>query len=332
MNPLFSIVVPVYNSEIYLKDCVSSVLKQSVDRFELILVDDGSTDSSGILCDNYQKIDSRVRVVHKENGGHTSARCMGMKNSTGDYIIFLDSDDQLSAHALEVFEEEIAAHAPDIIVIDEYIAENGVHIIPEIGSGYYDLSQHKRTIMEALIMRSDGTFVIPKCLSGKAFRRSCIYDAQLSVPEDVLMGEDGAAFIKAALSAQSLSVNLNASYIVHQRDTSVSRTGDSLACRRLVSLAHFYQTLPQINEDASIGEQVNRLIVWQLYTAVKFLIYAGCDNMYIKEEIDAALAEETIGRAFVDSARSTAGRLRLKRHLLKRKWIEIIKRLIVKSN
>ena len=327
MNPLFSIVVPVYNSELYLKDCVSSVLNQSADRFELILVDDGSTDSSGILCDNYQKTDSRVHVLHKENGGHTSARCMGMKYSTGEFIIFLDSDDQLSAHALEVFEEEIAAYAPDIIVIDEYIAETGKHIIPEIDGGYYELSQHKRMIADALIMRSDGTFVIPKSLSGKAFRRSCIYNAQLSIPEDVLMGEDGAAFIKAALSAQSLSVNLAASYIVHQHEASVSRTGDSLACRRLVSLARFYQTLPQIDEDAGIREQVNRLIVWQLYTAVKFLIYAGCDNVYIKEEINAALAEETIGRAFVDSARSTAGRLRLKRLLLKYKWIEIIRRI-----
>ena len=319
--------MPVYNSERDLDDCVCSVLNQTFDRFELILVDDGSTDSSGMLCEHYRKADHRVRVFHKENGGHTSARCMGMKNSTGEYIVFLDSDDQLSAQALEVFESEIAAHAPDIIIIDEYIAENGVHLIPEIENGYYDLSRQNHTILDALIMRSNGTFVIPKCLSGKTFRRSCIYDAQLSVPEDVLMGEDGAAFLKAALSAQSLSVNLNASYIVHQRETSVSKTGDSLACRRLVSLARFYQSLPQIDEIASIREQVSRLIVWQLYTAVKFLIYAGCDNAYINGEIDAALAEETVSRAFADSAHLTAGRLRLKRLLLKYRWIDIIRRI-----
>lgn len=327
MNPFFSIVVPVYNSERDLKDCVSSVLDQSFDGFELLLVNDGSTDSSGMLCEQYRKADDRVRVFHKENGGHTSARCMGLKNSTGEFVIFLDSDDQLSAHALAVFKEEIDAHDPDVIVIDEYIAENGVHLIPEIDNGYYDLSEHKRTIINSLIMRSDGTFVIPKSLSGKAFRRSCIYDAQLSVPEDVLMGEDGAAFIKAVLSARTLSVNLGASYIIHQREASVSRTGDSLACRRLVSLARFYQTLPKIDEDPCIREQVNRLIVWQMYTAVKYLIYAGCNNADIRAEVDAALSEETVGRAFADSAHSTAGRLSLKRLLLKHKWIEIIRRI-----
>lgn len=326
MNPLFSIVVPVFNSERDLADCVSSVLEQSYDGFELLLVDDGSTDSSGMLCENFQKADPRVRVFHKENGGHTSARCMGMRNSRGEYIVFLDSDDELSVHALKVFAEAIAAHGPDIIVLDEYIAETGQHLIPEIGSGYYDLSRHRHTIIDSLIMRRDGTFVIPKSLSGKAFRRSCIFDAQLSVPEDVRMGEDGAAFIKAALSARSLSIDLGASYIIHQRAASVSRTGDRLACRRLVSLARFYQTLPQIDADAGIRAQVDRLIVWQLYTAVKFLIYAGCDDAYIKSEIDAAMAEETVCRAFAASARTTTGRLKMKRLLLKHKQIGIIRR------
>ena len=89
----FSIIIPVYNVEKYLKECVDSVLNQTFCDFELILVNDGSTDQSGAICDEYAKTDSRIKVFHKENGGQSSARNMGVKNATGKYAVFLDSDD-----------------------------------------------------------------------------------------------------------------------------------------------------------------------------------------------------------------------------------------------
>ena len=91
--PEFSIIVPIYNVEKYLETCVESVLKQTYPNFELILVDDGSPDSCGSLCDKYQKADCRVNVIHKENGGLSSARNAGLKVAIGNYVIFLDSDD-----------------------------------------------------------------------------------------------------------------------------------------------------------------------------------------------------------------------------------------------
>lgn len=89
----FSVVVPVYNVEAYLKDCVDSILGQTFPDFELILVDDGSKDSSGALCDAYAATDSRVTVIHKENGGQSTARNAGVRAAKGTYILFLDSDD-----------------------------------------------------------------------------------------------------------------------------------------------------------------------------------------------------------------------------------------------
>lgn len=89
----FSVIVPVYNVEKYIAQCVESVLTQNYEDFELILVDDGSTDASGKICDHFAASDSRIQVIHKKNGGASDARNAGIKAATGDYLLFLDSDD-----------------------------------------------------------------------------------------------------------------------------------------------------------------------------------------------------------------------------------------------
>ncbi len=92
-SPLISIIVPVYNTEKYLDQCIQSVLAQTYTNWELLLIDDGSTDSSGAICDRYAEQDSRIRVFHKPNGGVSSARNLGLDNARGEWITFVDSDD-----------------------------------------------------------------------------------------------------------------------------------------------------------------------------------------------------------------------------------------------
>lgn len=96
---LISVIVPVYNVEAYLSRCVDSILDQSYDNLEVILVNDGSTDTSGAICDAYAAKDSRIRVIHKENGGLSSARNTGIDAATGEYLTFVDSDDWIEAEA-----------------------------------------------------------------------------------------------------------------------------------------------------------------------------------------------------------------------------------------
>lgn len=91
--PEFSIIVPIYKVEKYLEICIDSIIGQSFCDFELILVDDGSPDTCGEICDRYSSSDTRVKVVHKENGGLSSARNAGLDIATGKYVIFIDSDD-----------------------------------------------------------------------------------------------------------------------------------------------------------------------------------------------------------------------------------------------
>ena len=95
MKPVISIIVPIYNVEKYLPRCIESILNQSFKEFELILVDDGSSDNSGKICDIYAEKDERVKVIHKENGGVSSARNAGVKASNGEYIGFVDPDDYI---------------------------------------------------------------------------------------------------------------------------------------------------------------------------------------------------------------------------------------------
>lgn len=102
-SPRFSIIVPVYNSESYLDQCIQSILNQSYQNFELLLVNDGSFDTSGEICENYAELDSRVRVYHKPNGGVSSARNLGLDYACGEWIVFCDSDDWVFSSWLSNF-------------------------------------------------------------------------------------------------------------------------------------------------------------------------------------------------------------------------------------
>lgn len=114
-SPFFSIIVPVYNVSQYLKRCIDSILSQLYGDFELLLVDDGSTDDSGRICDEYAKKDNRIKVFHKKNGGVSSARNKGIDEARGKYVVFVDSDDYiLKDRLLQIM--RLSDNNPDMIV------------------------------------------------------------------------------------------------------------------------------------------------------------------------------------------------------------------------
>jgi len=118
---LFSILVPVYNSEQYLKECFESVLQQSGEDFELVLVDDGSTDDGGRICDSYQtQYPDRVRVIHQKNSGLILARRAGIRAAKGEYCMFLDADDAYEPECLSSVREVIEQTAADIVIFNNY--------------------------------------------------------------------------------------------------------------------------------------------------------------------------------------------------------------------
>lgn len=114
MNELISVVIPVYNVEKYLSKCIESILNQTYKKLEIILVDDGSSDLSRNICDEYCKKDIRIKVIHKENGGLSDARNVGILNATGKYICFIDSDDYIEKNMLELLYLDIKNNDSDI--------------------------------------------------------------------------------------------------------------------------------------------------------------------------------------------------------------------------
>lgn len=124
-NPILSIIVPVYNVEQYLSRCIDSILSQSFTDFELLLVDDGSTDGSGSICDTYAEKDARIRVFHKDNGGVSSARNVGLDNAKGEWIYFMDSDDELKANGLKIMADCISDDVDMVLAGFEEYYEDG---------------------------------------------------------------------------------------------------------------------------------------------------------------------------------------------------------------
>ena len=109
-NPLISIIVPVYNVEKHISECIESLLNQTYQNLEIVLVDDGSTDESGKICDKFAQKDNRIKVYHKPNGGVSSARNYGLEKATGKYISFCDSDDQMTSQMIEKLFNALQEH------------------------------------------------------------------------------------------------------------------------------------------------------------------------------------------------------------------------------
>lgn len=127
----FDIIIPVYNVKNYLEECLRSVLQQSFRDFQVILVDDGSTDGSGALCDGFAAQDNRVRVVHKTNGGASSARNLGLAEARGEYILFLDADDYLLSPAvLESLAQRLTRTKADVLIYDSVKEKDGKQEAP----------------------------------------------------------------------------------------------------------------------------------------------------------------------------------------------------------
>lgn len=188
---MISVIVPVYNAEQSLCRCIDSILAQSYADFELLLVDDGSLDNSGLICDGYTAKDRRVRVFHKANGGVSSARNMGLDNARGEHITFCDADDYVDTEWLAVYGDAITREVDFAIQGIYHIKNNGEletkKLNPYIGTTIDD----KRNLIVQLI--SMGVYGYPVT---KLFRRQIIEDYHIRFDEKSAFREDEQFFSK----------------------------------------------------------------------------------------------------------------------------------------
>lgn len=194
---MISIIVPVYNVEKYLRKCLDSILSQTYSDFELLLIDDGSKDQSGVICDEYAVKDSRIRVFHKENGGVSSARNLGIEQAKGEWITFIDSDDWVDADYLANFTMD-----SDLCVQGYYCGERLCRYDDDYVESHVGAIYMKRGYVQG-----------PYC---KLFMVSIILNNQIRFDEKLSYGEDILFLMQYSLCSQSMRVTSACSYHYQQ--------------------------------------------------------------------------------------------------------------------
>lgn len=186
MGPTVSIIVPVYNAEATIRRCVDSILDQKYSDFELLLVDDGSTDASGAICDAYAARDGRVRVFHQENSGVSAARNWALDHASGDYLQFLDSDDWIIPDATGLLVRAAQEHGCDMVISDFYrvVGEKVAHKGDIGDEGVLGREQYAAHMMEN---PADFYYGV---LWNKLYRRAIVEEHHLRMDQDIRWCED----------------------------------------------------------------------------------------------------------------------------------------------
>ena len=174
-NSLISIIVPVYNVEKYLEKCVESIINQTYKNLQIILVDDGSKDNSGKICDEFKLKDDRIEVIHKTNGGLSDARNAGLKIAKGDYIGFVDSDDYVEKDMFETFLSLIEKYNADISIVSYYEFENGKFVEKDYTNELIKMNSLEG-LKQILIDKK-----IPNYSCNKLFKRNLFNDIKFPV-------------------------------------------------------------------------------------------------------------------------------------------------------
>jgi len=209
-NPKVSVIVPIYNREKYIARCIDSILRQTFMNFELILVDDGSKDRSLAICEEYAKKDERIVVLHKENGGVSSARNLGIDKARGKWICFVDSDDYVTEYYIQHLAELVGKYEDDSALFVSGILRDG-KIAKALENKIYKVSELK-----------DGIIVHNGPVS-KLFRQSIIKDNDIRFPVGITSGEDFVFTVNYLLYVNIMVTTAHYDYIYYLSETSVTR-------------------------------------------------------------------------------------------------------------
>lgn len=265
--PELSIIVPIYNGEEYLKRCVDSILAQDFTNFELILVDDGSTDCSLDICREYEQKDSRVVVFHKENAGLVAARKSGVSLAKGNYIGFVDCDDYIDKNMYSDLMASAEKDASDIVVsniILEY-AKSSKIVKNMISDGCYNREALKQIVIPKMLTYSGFvTFGIIPGAVVKIFRREILERALPLVSDNLNIGEDVAITAHGFMHANSVSVIETAAYHYIQHDESMIHTFNPNKFEYILNL---YNCLSKV-ENSDYQKQLPLYMSFLFYTII----------------------------------------------------------------
>lgn len=271
MGISFSIIIPVYKVEKYLEQCVNSVLNQTYKNFEIILVDDGSPDECPKICDRYAQKNSRVKVVHKENGGVSDARNLGMSYAFGDYIIFIDGDDfWKNSDVLHHISKRVQLTNPDVLnFLHEKFYENNNSFVPyQIFNDSMPIIKNKEQQLDYLT--SNSLYISSPW--NKVIRTNIAKDNKFIKG---MLSEDIEWCARLLCKANSFDFFNEVLYCYRQREGSITKTCTQKNCDD-VKKAIFYCLKYAGNCDKNIKEYIYRYTAYQFSTFVA--IQAMTDN------------------------------------------------------
>lgn len=229
--PKVSIIVPVYKAEKYLHRCVDSILSQFFINWELILVDDGSPDRSGAICDEYAQKDDRIRVIHKENGGVSSARNVALDNMKGEWVMFVDADDWINIKCLQTCVDVVTKNNLDAVQF------GFVMVFPDGSEKYICESNTDANNPEKYL--KDNSYNV--CVWGGLYKRSIIIENSLKFDESLKLAEDQLFVLSFIKHAKKLQYLAEPFYYYYQNPNSATHTQKSTelikTCRALAEFS-----------------------------------------------------------------------------------------------
>lgn len=232
-NILFSIIVPIFNVSAYVRKCIESIVNQTYQNLDIILVDDGSTDDSGDICDKYADKDSRIRVVHKKNGGLVSARKAGINVAEGVYSLYVDGDDWIEEDYIEIVSKHVI-NKPDAIISLGHTREYSGNQIINYSEGtdtehrFYSGSEIEKIIIENFIpLDKFFSSPIPNCIWCYVCKTEVLRLCQNMINDSITMAEDLACALRVILNCKSVCLLDSYKYHYLQHENSMVKENDN---------------------------------------------------------------------------------------------------------
>lgn len=215
-----SIIVPIYNVEKYVRQCIESIINQTYKNLQIILVDDGSTDTSGLICDEYASIDDRIEVIHKKNGGLVTARKIGLQKAKGEYIGFVDGDDYIDDNMYESLLGYILKKDVDMVHTGYwYEVANTTYSNTNFDTGIIECPEDKSMLLRNILLQHNN---IEHSIWSKLFKRSLIVKSYYDVNDECSYGEDLVCMISTIINADRIYILNSAYYHYRVRSESLS--------------------------------------------------------------------------------------------------------------
>lgn len=255
MNADVSVIVTIYNVDKYLYNCITSIINQSYSNIQIILVDDGSSDLSGIICDQFSEKDDRIVVIHKKNEGLVAARKTGINVADSEYICWVDGDDWVEEHYVENLYNNIKNNDTDLVVSSlKFDIGKDISIIKSyIKEGIYEAKQIFDRMLYAGIFYEYG---INPHLPSKIFKKKILEPILYAVNDKITIGEDAAVTYPYILKIKKLMIIGCSDYHYVQHNNSMTKAVKNDKFKRLVELSDYLKKCLYLNSDNNIIEQL----------------------------------------------------------------------------